>query len=224
MFCQKCGTEMQDSQSACSNCKTPVAHPAAAPAPSEKVKAASQDAWQALKTFGGNPVGGLSHAFESLGPSRAFSVGIIFGIAFALCIAVGAYSLPPFFGRPQRFTGFIQILVVAMVPFVSLFGASAIARKMFRGEGSLGYDSFVAGASLLPYGCVAVVGAILGTGNIEVIAVFMLFALCLNILMLFASLTRICKMSDQAATIAIPLMLLACTYLSKIIYCAMMTN
>lgn len=224
MFCQKCGTQMQHNQNACPSCHTPIAGPVSAAATAEKLKSASQDAWQVLRTFGGNPVGGLSQAFEGLGPARALSVGVVFGCVFACCLALGYYSLFPVWGRPRGLIGFIKIIVVALVPFVALFGASAIARKIFRGEGSFGHDSFVAGASLLPYGIVAISASILGMGNWEVVSVLLLFAVCLNILMLFASATRISKLSDQAATVAIPFMLLICAGLSKVIYCAMVTN
>jgi hypothetical protein len=224
MFCQKCGAQIPDNVTACSACSTVVA--AAAPNPAtvaaERVKAASKDALQAFKLFASNPVGGLSGAFESLGQARALTAGITFGVAFALCVLFAAYRVLPVWGRPQGFTGFIKILVVSVVPFVSLLGASTAARKAFRGEGGFGHDSFIAGASSLPFGCVALLAAILGLGNIEVIALFTLFAVCVTILMLFAGLTRICKTSERAATLAVPLMLIASAWLSKVIYAALL--
>ena len=57
----------------------------------------------------------------------------------------------------------------------------------------------------------------------EVIAVFTLVAVCLTILMLFAGLTRICKLSERSATIAVPLMLIASAWFSKIIYTAILS-
>lgn len=224
MFCQKCGAQIPDNATACSSCSTVVA--VAAPNPSsvaaERVKAASKDALRAFKQFASNPVGGLSVAFESLGQARALAVGITFGAAFALCLLFAAYRVLPAWGRPQGFTGFIKILVVAVVPFVSLFGATVAARKAFRAEGGFGHDSFIAGASSLPFGCLALFAAILGLGNIEVIALFTLFAVCLTILMLFVGLTRICNMSERAATLAVPLMLIASTWLTKVIYAALL--
>lgn len=172
--------------------------------------------------FASNPFGGLSVAFESLGQARALGIGIAFGAAFALCVLFGVYRVLLEWGRPAGFTGFIKILVVAFVPFASLFGANLIGRKFCRGEGFLGRDSFIAGASLLPFGFVALLAGILGLGNIEVLFVFTLFAFCLTILMLFAGLTRICKTSERAAPIVVPLMLIASAWLSKDIYTAML--
>lgn len=223
MFCQECGKEISDNAAACSSCGVSTAAPNSTAFAADKVKAASKDALQAFKMFASNPVAGMSVAFESLGQARALGVGITFGALFSLCVLFGIYRQLPEWGRPPGFSGFIKILVVAVVPFISLFGASVAGRKAFRGEGSFGHDSFIAGASLLPFGFVALLAAILGLGNIEVIAVFTLFAVCLTILMLFAGLTRIYKLSERSATVAVPLMLIASAWLSKIIYTAMLS-
>jgi hypothetical protein len=223
MFCQKCGTQIPDNAVACSSCGVSTAAPNPTALAADKVKVASKDALQAFKMFASNPVGGLSVAFESLGAGRAFGVGITFGALFSLCVLFGIYRLLGEWNTPTGFSGFIKILVVAVVPFMSFFGACVLGRKAFRGEGGFGHDSFIAGASLLPFGFVALLAAILGLGNMEVIAVFTLFAVCLTILMLFAGLTRICKISERSATIAVPLMLIASAWLSKIIYTAMLS-
>ncbi len=222
MFCQKCGKEIPANAVACPSCGVSAAPPNPTALAADKVKAASKDALQAFKMFATNPVAGLSVAFESLGPARAPGVGITFGALFALCVVFAIYRLLGEWCRPQGFGGFLKILVVAVVPFISLLGAGVAGRKAFRGEGSFGHDSFIAGASLLPFGFIALLAGILGVGNFEVIAVFTLFAVCLTILMLFAGLTRICKLSEQVATLAVPLMLLVSAWLTKIIYAAML--
>jgi hypothetical protein len=223
MFCQKCGTQIPDNAVACSSCGVSTATPNPTALAADKVRVASKDALQAFKMFASNPVAGLSVAFESLGQARALGVGITFGVLFSLCFLLGIYRLLPEWGRPPGFGGFIKTLVVAVVPFISLFGAGVLGRKAFRGEGGFGHDSFIAGASLLPFGFVALLAAILGLGNMEVITVVTLFAVCLTILMLFAGLTRIYKISERSATMAVPLMLIASSWLSKIIYAAMLS-
>jgi len=222
MYCSKCGTQIQDNSVACSSCGASMAALNPIALATDKVKAACTDALQAFKMFASNPVVGLSVAFENLGPARALGVGIVFGTLFALCIVFGVYRLLPEWGRPNGFSGFLKILVVAFVPVISLFGAGVFSRKVFRGKGGFGHDSFITGAALLPFGFFAMLVGILGIGNTEVIAVFTLFAVCLSILMLFAGLTRICKTSEQSATIAVPSMLLVSAWLSKIIYTTML--
>ncbi len=227
MFCQKCGAEVPEQAAACASCGASLAPPSpaavAAAVAADTVKAASKDALHAFKVFASNPVAGLSVAFESLSPGRALGVGIVFGVVSALFITFGVYLLLSGWDRPSGFSGAIKIFVWAFVPFVSLVGASFVARKTFRGEGGLGHDCFIAGASLLPFGLVVFLAGILGLGNIEVIAVFTIFALCLTILMLFSGLTRICRTSERSATVAVPLMLIASAWFSKIIYTAILT-
>jgi len=225
MFCPKCGTQVADGATTCSSCGTPIA-PAKSPAGAvaDTVKIASQDALKAFKMFATNPVAGLSVAFEHLGPNRTLSVGVSFGVVFSLCILIGGYVALPGWSRPRGVGGFLSSLVCALVPFVSLAGASLAARKAFRGEGDFGRDCFVAGASLLPFGLVVLLAGLLGFGNMEAVLVLLLFAVCITILMLFAGCTRIFKMSERAATIAIPLMLIASGWLSKIIYTVLLRH
>ncbi len=228
MFCQKCGTQNPDTATACSSCGTAIGGGARSPsgAAGDRVKAASQDALHAFKMFATDPVGGLAAAAESLGQARALGVGITFGVVFTICVAIGLYRSPIFgmFGQPQGFGPFLQMLVVAAVPFLSLTGASLGVRKVFGGEGGLGIDAFIAGAALLPFGFVALLAGLLGAGNFEIIAALALFAVCLTILMLFAGLTRICKTSERAATLAVPLMLIVSGWLAKVIYSAMLNQ
>ncbi len=58
----------------------------------------------------------------------------------------------------------------------------------------------------------------------EVIGALAVFALCLTILMLFAGCTRISKVSERLATIAVPLMLILSGWITKIIYAAMINS
>lgn len=90
MFCPKCGTQVADGAATCSSCGTPIG-PTTSPtgAVADTVKIASQDALTAFKMFATNPVAGLSVAFEQLGPNRALSVGLSFGVVFSLCILIG---------------------------------------------------------------------------------------------------------------------------------------
>lgn len=187
-----------------------------------KVATASKDALSAFKMFATNPVPGLSTTYESLGTARALGVGVVFGAVFAVCLLLGVYRYFPAWARPQGVGGFLKVLVVTLVPFVSLAGASLAVRSVFRGQGSLGSDSFVAGAALLPFAAVALVVAILGSGNAEVAGIVALIAVCVTILMLFAGLTRINRVSERAATLAVPLMVLVSGWFSKIIYSAML--
>jgi hypothetical protein len=181
------------------------------------MRAASSDAIGAFKTFAGNPVGGLADAYNALGPAKALGVGLTFGAVFALCILLSVYRVVPEFMRPTGVGGFLKIILVAIVPFAALFVAAIAVRTVFRGEGAIGSDSFLAGAALLPFGFLAIIMSILGP-NMDVATFLGLFAVCLTILMLFTGLTRMYKVSERMATLAVPIMLVLTAWLTKVIY------
>lgn len=215
---------MEDTATACANCAAPTEAAKSAGQVADKLKAASKDTLQAFIKFSTDPVAGLSVAYENLGASRALGAGIGFGLVFTLCVLAGAYRLEGGLLRELGVGGFFKLLICAIVPFVTLTAACALARVVFRGKGSLSNDSFIAGASILPFGFVMLLATILGAGNMEVIGALGVFALCLTILMLFAGCTRITMMSERIATLAVPVMLMLSAWLSKIIYTAMINS
>jgi zinc-ribbon domain len=227
MFCPKCGTQLPDGSAACSSCGTTFAAPragAAAAVAGERMKSASTDALGAFKTFATNPVGGLADAYHSLGPAKALGVGLTFGIVFAVCILLSVYRIVPEFMRPTGVGGFFKLVIVAIVPFGALFVAAAAVRTIFRGEGALGSDSFLAGAALLPFGLIALIMTILGPSNLNIMYFLAIFTGSLSILMLWAGLTRIYKISERLATLAVPIMIVVTGWLSKLIYRMMMES
>lgn len=221
MFCQNCGTTMQDGAALCASCGTPVSRPRSSEV-GVKVRAASRDAADAFKVFAVNPVGGLPAAYESLGETRAIAVGLVFAAIFDICILLGTYIILPAWSRPAGITSLFKIIIFGAVPFIVLFGAVSLTRRIFGGEGSIGGDSFIAGASLLPFGFIALLGGVLGMGNIEVIAVLAVFALCYTILMLYTGCTRISKISEARSALAVPFMVIISGWLAKILYSAML--
>lgn len=188
-----------------------------------RLRDAAINAWRSFKILASDPVAKLSLAFETLGPTNALGAGIIFGMVFDLCALFAFYRVIPDIIEPHGIGAFFKLFLFGVVPFISLVGAITIGRMTFRGKGQLGHNCFLAGVSLLPLGVVLLLTGILGPANLEVIAVLALGALCLTILLLFVGMSRICNISERAATIAVPLMLISSVWLSKIIY-AMIFN
>jgi hypothetical protein len=110
-----------------------------------------------------------------------------------------------------------KLIILGAVPLVSITVSSTLARKIFRGTGSFAGDIFIAGASLLPYGFFVLLSSILGMGNIEVIIILGVFAICYTILMIYSGCTQISRIPDAGAAIAVPIMLLLSGWLFKII-------
>lgn len=196
----------------------------------ENIKAATKDAWNALKLLAFDPVGRLPQAFEGLGQVRALRVGVAFGLIFALCLALAAQRLLSALGiltsaldihqGMTRSMGIIKSTLFCLIPFFACWAALSVTRVVLKGVGGWGHDAFIAGASLLPLGFVALIGTVLGVANLEIISVLFLAAICASILMLFTGLTRICKVSDRAATLGIPCILIVTAWLSKVILAA----
>jgi hypothetical protein len=197
--------------------------------------AASTDAFKAFKAMAANPVGGLREAFDSLGPSRSMIVGIVFAIVFDLCILVGMWLVTSHYlthgmrsdfpDAPQRSMTFgmlFKLTILGLVPLVSATAGCAAVRKIFRGQGSIQSDIFIAGASLLPFGVAVLLTGILGGANTEIIALLGVFASTTTILMLYSGCTTLQGIPDAAATLSVPLMILADVYVCKIILASML--
>jgi len=219
MFCVNCGTAFDGTLTACASCGNPASQMRAASREvGQKVKNASSDALQAFKVMALNPVGGLPTAFQSLGKKRALSAGIVFGIAFALVLLLAfTFALSKSDMRPNL-RGLTGMLILGIVPFLAIAGASALARKLFRGDGgSIEGDVFIAGSSLLPLAFVILASGFLGIGNAEVIGLLGVFAICYSMNMLFVGSTRLSQIPEQFVTPAVAVMLVLTVWLSKII-------
>lgn len=228
VFCQNCGTKLDDAANSCAACGAnvplPTTHIATARQVSqhlaERGREGTRNAWKAFLVFAANPTGGLPGAFESVAPGQAGSVGIVFGAVFAACFALGVRrvggGLFALYGGSQLKI-FVQLLIVGAVFFTSQVAASLAARKLLRGVGSVQGDLFTAGAALLPLGFYLLVGSVLGAGNFEIIAVLGVFAICLTILMLHAGFQGISRINDPGATLAVPSSLVLSLWLAKVI-------
>jgi len=249
--CHRCGTNLRqvlDNTPAGKGPQPPPATPSQSPSAAgsqfstaaraevaQTVNMASRDALQAFRTFMRNPVGGLSASFERLGPQQATAVAIVFLAVFDVMVVVGIYmlvrsALGPYLSLAEEFgssvidgTTVFKLLLSGLVPFISLIAASAAARMIFRGRGSYVGDAFIGGAALLPTGIAVLLSGFLGIANLEVIAALIVFALCYTVLILYSGCTKISGLSEDAAAIAVPVMVLISVWLSKIIFTAVIS-
>lgn len=125
------------------------------------------------------------------------------------------------FGNDKMGNLFKLILGLA-VPFVSIAVSSAVARNLFRGEGRMEGDIFIAGSALLPMGFLILLTSILGMANIEVIFILSIFAWCYTILMIYTGCTKISNISDSGSAIAVPLMIMLSAWLTKVVFASLL--
>lgn len=233
-FCGHCGTAI-----AAPSTTTTSGGAAAAPAPArapaavnlgktikEEVQARTKDAWHGVKLFLKSPVGGLHESFTMFDSRRAVSVGIVFAIVYELMVFIGLYRMA---GTASAGLGvplpvgeisvkeFFQLAFVGLVPFVTLTFAGTIARKIFRGQGSLPGDVYTAGACLLPLGFAILAASFLGAANAEVIFALLIFAWTYSILVLYTGCSRISAIPEAGAAPAVPIMLILSLWLTKVV-------
>jgi tetratricopeptide (TPR) repeat protein len=172
----------------------------------------------AFKSFSLNPTGGLLPAFASLNKQQAIAVGILYGGIFNICFVYGAYVI----GEGFLSRSLLKLIVVGLVPFVSLAVISAIARGVFRSNGSLSGDFFLAGACLLPLSFLILLSTIsqfLPFGTMQVLSIFVS---CYTILMVYSSCTQISNLSERVAAFIVPVMLLVSGWFSYFAFTAIM--
>ena len=227
MYCPQCGTSLPEAATACPSCSQPVAHTAPSPAPApaaaarmaSSVKSAYGNALSALKGFLGDPVGRLPPTYESLGDGKARRIGLTYGVVSMLCFLLGGYLLIPFkdglFGH-LGVGGVLKAVVFAAIPFGCAALGGLATRKLFGGTGGgPGGDCFVAGAALLPASAAMVVNGLLGLERTGLATALSVFAGCTGVLMLFSGYSRIARLSERAATLAVPLVVVLSLWVGR---------
>ena len=170
---------------------------------------------EAFRKFATDPVGKLHIAGESLDNSSLIGVGVAFALVFVACLFVTALKTS---GEPAKALLKLDYLLAAGLPFVCLAVSSFVVRLILRGAGGFGNDCFVAGAALLPLGFAALLSSFLGFANAEVIAVLGVFAVCLMVMILYAGCNRVARMSERAATFAVPTALCISLFVAKVVF------
>ena len=183
----------------------------------DQLRLTSGDALDVMRAFVGDPLGNMAASCEKLGQSRSLGVGLVFGAIFALCVTaeisevLSKFGIRSSLGQGILFlNGFVQFLTVAL--------AIAAVRFFLRGQGAIGFDVFIAGAAVLPWGGVFLAARVLGLGNFEILGAAVLFALCLSILVLYVGATRILKIPERIAVIVVPLTIIVSAWFLSIIY------
>lgn len=173
-----------------------------------------------------SPVVGLSESFSRFGEDRGLKVGIAYAVVYEIALVLGILILR---SKVNDFLGgfllaggeltvaqLFKILFLGLVPFAGLVGAIALTRSVLHGKGPFAGDVYTAGAVSVPRGLLVLVASIIGTANVEIVAILVLFALTYSILMLYAGCSQIARIRETAAAPAVPIILLLSARLTKI--------
>jgi tetratricopeptide (TPR) repeat protein len=172
------------------------------------------DTYRAFAGLALNPVGGLLPGMLYLNKPRIMAVGILFAAIANFCFIGGTYL-----GWRDLTLSLFDLFIVGWVPFVTLIVIVGIARLMTRRRGSLANDVFLAGASLLPVGLLALASGgfspLLGS---QIMLVITVFASCYTILMLYGGCTQVANLPEKTAALLVPVMLLVGGWLSYLAF------
>lgn len=231
-FCVKCGTRIVPGQAFCSSCGAASTGEAGGPASElgKRIATSSADALTAMRRLATDPVSGLAPAYTALGDARAQAAGIALAVFFALESAVGVsigakralgglFSFVPM----QGFGGFLKLAVVFLIFPAAMTVIAFGVRKVLGGAPAIAADLFTCGAAVTPLGVALLLSGLLGGANVEVIALLLMFASTYLLLMLFAGLTRIGKITERAAAPTLPVVFVLTGWLSKVVFVAMFT-
>ena len=229
MTCANGGHELSSGSAFCGSCG--ATHPEAIPEPAvsgptvtkEKFKSIAGRVWMTVRAVLLNPVEALPAAFQTFSPRESLETGIAFAVLFDICALFGQYMMLPRWAGQPGIGDLLKILIFGFVPPAALTGAIFLARKIFRATaGTIESDVFMAGICVIPTGILLLFSGVLGIANIEVSAVIAVFALSYTILILFTGSTRIAGMAQVQAAPAVPVIILAAGWISKIVFAALL--
>ncbi|MBD2130419.1 DnaJ domain-containing protein [Microcoleus sp. FACHB-1] len=180
------------------------------------VKTVLDDTLRAFLSLALNPAGGMLPGMLYLDKPRVMAVGIMFEAIANFSFLGGAYL-----GWREQFnSSLFELFLVGLVPFVTLILLIGIARLIGRCRGSLAGDIFLAGASLLPAGFLALASGISPLLGSQIMLILTVFFSCYTILMLYSGCTQIANLSEKAAALLVPMLLLASGWLSYFAFTA----
>lgn len=200
---------------------------------SAKAKAATDDAWRAVKMLLRDPAGGQSASLKLLGDGRALGVGMIFIAAMALtaCLAAraalsqlghisaafGTTSGLPFDPASLDMTGYLKIILMALIPAAAILISLIALGRIFGGKASFRSSVFCTGVIVLPVGFLLASTGILGLGNAELMLLIAIFAATIGVVLTYSALVAH-ELSTAKAVWLTPAVLVLTIYISKVIY------
>lgn len=234
MFCTSCGATVAPDAAVCAACGRPQGATTAerqAAQLGDRLAGSGKDAAFVFRTMLVSPVGGLAQAYAELGAERAMWAGVALAVGFGLAVGFAATRAASGAGellgglsgflRPQTpEVSFVKVAFEALVFPAAIAGVAQLARRLAGATPPLAADIFTAGAAVAPLALVALLAALVGVANFELIAVLAVAGMCYFTLLLYAGLTRAGELREGAAAPTVPAALLLAVWICKIVIVA----
>lgn len=228
MFCPNCDVQLPDNSRFCSSCGKNLIGRSSTPGLQKKVSTISRYVLSPLKLFFSNPIGGIAVSYERLGRNEALKVGIVFCLMYSILFLIGNLIILPRYLEPG-INDLIKGLLLTLGLPVSEFLLISLICFSFNLKGNMTKNLFICGASVLPLGVSNFLSGLLITIlnpvqreeiiiAAQLLIALYLFAITYSVLIVYAGLTKILKILETAATISVPIILMAGVYLSEIIF------
>ncbi|AFY70236.1 heat shock protein DnaJ domain protein [Thalassoporum mexicanum PCC 7367] len=158
----------------------------------------------ALRLFAINPLGGLLPAYVKVG-DRAVYVALVLTALFEVCLVGGVYFLWwQHFGYATAPSG--RIALAGLVLFLSLAVISFFLRSILRGKGSFTGDLFMAAATLVPLGMVAIAAGLYTLERSILLLCIALICGCYSILTVYSGFSQLANLNETRSTLATALL------------------
>lgn len=172
--------------------------------------------WYTASRYLFNPGGGLLPAYARLNSAQARCVSL-----FLAAIACVSFALSVYVGSDSSWMLLLRLYLVSSGTFLILVALNGLVRLTTRSRINSAVDVFIASTTILPLGLLAPLGAIATQVDFTLFIVVAAFAACLVILTLYHGYTQILNLTEQTATLTVPLVLLlsgwGATWLSTIL-------
>jgi hypothetical protein len=199
----------------------------------QNIKRAMADVFRVLKFVWDEPSQGLQNAAVSLGDARSFYAGIVLCLAFVLVCWIGVQKV---FGLLSGFLGFwsfglssgyggglgiaehLRILLSAAIPVLGMIGILWGIKKLFKGAGNYKQFTSMAGVVLTPITVFLFLLWLLGSSSAELVSLVGLFSLTTFILLIYAGLFGLLRLSSRNALLLVPTILITDLILMKVVF------
>ncbi|MFH0825549.1 MAG: hypothetical protein V2B18_22570 [Pseudomonadota bacterium] len=184
----------------------------------EAAREAGGSALSALKILATDPMGGQGWAIELLGEIRALSAGIVFITVFVVSTVLLLRTIP---SARLGSEVYIKTVLIALVPAVALWVGFMAISILFTTGTSFYKCGFSTGVALVPTAFTFLALFILGTGNIEMVALMAFFGMSITLLLLNSAMLDVLKLSTRQAVLLTPTLILMAAYAAKVIYASL---